>query len=486
MKTAHQLAAALASGETTSRALVESSFEAIHRLEGTLHSFITTTEAEALAAADASDARRRAGSPLSPLDGMPIAIKDNICTKGVKTTCASKMLANFVPPYDATVTARLRERGLVCVGKTNLDEFAMGSSTEHSAFGRSSNPWNPACVPGGSSGGSAAAVAGGEVPWALGSDTGGSIRQPASLCGIVGIKPTYGLVSRYGLVAFASSLDQIGPMTLDVEDAALLLDAIAGPDHMDSTSAPKQPSGFHAALEGATSLKGMRIARPREFFPETGITSDVRDSVNAAVEKARELGAEIIDVTMPHTEYAISTYYLVATAEASSNLARYDGAQYGFRVKGTKNVVDMFSQSRSQGLGREVKRRIMMGTHALSAGYFDAYYLKALKVRTLIKRDYDEAFAKADLIIGPTAPDVAFEAGAKSADPMAMYLCDIFTISLNLAGYCGLSMPCGFSGSGMPIGLQLFAGAFQEQKLLRAAKALEGALGVVGSRSPKL
>lgn len=483
MRTAHEIAASLERGETTSRALTEQYLDAMRRREPVLHSFITVTAEAALAEAHASDERRKAGATLSRLDGVPIAIKDNICTRGVRTTCASRMLESFVPPYSATVVERLRARGLVTLGKTNLDEFAMGSSTEHSAFGRSANPWDPTRVPGGSSGGSASAVAGGEAPWALGSDTGGSIRQPAGLCGITGLKPTYGLVSRYGLVAFASSLDQIGPMALDVEDCALLLDAIAGHDPLDSTSASHPPAGFHAALEGA-SLKGLRIARPREFFPESGVSAEVSASVNAAVEKARELGAEIIDVTMPHSAYAIATYYLVATAEASSNLARYDGAQYGFRVPGAQNVIDMFSRSRSQGFGNEVKRRIMIGTHALSAGYFDAYYLKALKVRTLIKRDYDEALAKADLIIGPTAPTTAFAAGDKTADPLQMYLCDIFTISLNLAGYCGLAMPCGFDGAGLPIGLQLFGGAFQEKKLLRAGLALERALGVVGSREP--
>ncbi len=483
MRTAHDIAAALERGETTSRAVTEQYLDAIRRREPVLHAFITVTAEGALADAHAADERRRQGRPLSPLDGVPIAIKDNICTRGVRTTCGSRMLEGFVPPYNATVVERLRARGLVVLGKTNLDEFAMGSSTEHSAFGRSSNPWDPTRVPGGSSGGSASAVAGGEAPWALGSDTGGSIRQPAGLCGITGLKPTYGLVSRSGLVAFASSLDQIGPMALDVEDCALLLDAIAGNDPMDSTSAAHPPSDFHAALAGA-SLKGLRIARPREFFPETGVSPEVAASVEAAIGKARELGAEIVDVTMPHSRYAIATYYLVATAEASSNLARYDGAQYGFRAAGTQNVVDMFSRSRSQGFGNEVKRRIMIGTHALSAGYFDAYYLKALKVRTLIKRDYDEALAKADLIIAPTAPTTAFPAGAKTADPLQMYLCDIFTISLNLAGYCGLAMPCGFDAGGLPIGLQLFGGAFQEKKLLRAGLALERALGVAASREP--
>jgi aspartyl-tRNA(Asn)/glutamyl-tRNA(Gln) amidotransferase subunit A len=482
---AHELARRLAGGDTTSEQLVTSYLERIRLTEPTLHSFVTVTGDQALAAAKASDARRAAGKPLSPFDGVPIAIKDNMITRGVRTTCSSRILENFVPPFDGTVVEKLHGAGLVILGKANLDEFAMGSSSENSAFGVTRNPWDTTRVPGGSSAGSASCVAAGQAPWSLGSDTGGSIRQPASFCGLVGVKPTYGRVSRYGLVAFASSLDQIGPMTLDVRDAAHLMDLISGHDPKDSTSA-RIPVPAHAAQLEAGSLKGKRVARPREFFEADGIDPEVAASVNAAVEQLAALGAEIVDVSMPHTQYSISCYYLVATAEASSNLARYDGAHYGFRAAETRNIVEMFSRSRAQGFGDEVKRRIMIGTHALSAGYFDAYYLKALKVRTLIKRDYDEALAKADLIVAPTSPFTAFPIGAKSADPLSMYLCDIFTLSLNLAGYSGLSMPVGFDSKGLPIGLQLLGGAFEEVKVLQAAWHLEQALGVVGSREPAI
>ncbi|HMX62232.1 MAG TPA: Asp-tRNA(Asn)/Glu-tRNA(Gln) amidotransferase subunit GatA [Candidatus Sumerlaeota bacterium] len=482
-KTAHELSEQLQRGETTSVKLTQQYLEKIERTEPKLHSFITVMGHEALAAAEASDRRRVYELPLSPFDGVPVAVKDNMITKGTKTTCASRILENFVPPYTGTVVQKLQDAGLILIGKANLDEFAMGSSTENSAFGRSHNPWNTDLVPGGSSGGSATCVAGGQVPWSLGSDTGGSIRQPAALCGIVGLKPTYGRVSRYGLVAFASSLDQIGPMTTDVEDAAHLLRIISGYDTKDSTSANVPVPDYGAELK-AGSLRGKKVARPKEFFSGEGMDADVAKVVDAAVEKLASLGAEIVDVSMPHLKYSISCYYLVATAECSSNLARYDGAQYGYRAEGTKNIVEMFSRSRAEGFGAEVKRRIMMGTHALSAGYYDAYYSKALKIRTLLKRDYDEALKKADLIVAPTSPIPAFRAGAK-ADPMSMYLCDIFTLSLNLAGYCGISIPAGFTaGEGLPVGVQLFAGAFEEVKLLQASYALEQALGVVGSRLP--
>lgn len=483
LKTAHELSEQLQRGETTSVKLTQQYLEKIERTEPKLHSFITVMGHEALAAAEASDRRRVYELPLSPFDGVPVAVKDNMITKGTKTTCASRILENFVPPYTGTVVQKLQDAGLILIGKANLDEFAMGSSTENSAFGRSHNPWNTDLVPGGSSGGSATCVAGGQVPWSLGSDTGGSIRQPAALCGIVGLKPTYGRVSRYGLVAFASSLDQIGPMTTDVEDAAHLLRIISGYDTKDSTSANVPVPDYGAELK-AGSLRGKKVARPKEFFSGEGMDADVAKVVDAAVEKLASLGAEIVDVSMPHLKYSISCYYLVATAECSSNLARYDGAQYGYRAEGTKNIVEMFSRSRAEGFGAEVKRRIMMGTHALSAGYYDAYYSKALKIRTLLKRDYDEALKKADLIVAPTSPIPAFRAGAK-ADPMSMYLCDIFTLSLNLAGYCGISIPAGFTaGERLPVGVQLFAGAFEEVKLLQASYALEQALGVVGSRLP--
>jgi aspartyl-tRNA(Asn)/glutamyl-tRNA(Gln) amidotransferase subunit A len=482
---AHELARQLADGATTSVALTGRYLQSIERTEPALHSFVTVTADRAMAAAHASDARRAAGATLSPLDGVPIAVKDNMITEGVATTCSSNILKNFVPPYNGTVVQKLQDAGLVILGKTNLDEFAMGSSSENSAFGGTRNPWDTDRVPGGSSAGSASSVAGGQAPWSLGSDTGGSIRQPASFCGIVGLKPTYGRVSRYGLVAFASSLDQIGPMTLDVRDAALLLETISGHDPKDSTSANLPVPRYSAELEKG-SLRGKKVARPREFFETEGIEPGVKAVLDNTIEKLASLGAEIVDVSMPHTKYSISCYYLVATAEASSNLARYDGAQYGHRTPGTKNIVEMYSRSRAEGFGDEVKRRIMIGTYALSAGYYDAYYLKALKVRTLIKQDYDQALSKADLIVAPTSPFVAFPFGARSADPLSMYLCDIFTLSLNLAGYCGLSMPAGFGEHGLPVGVQLLAGAFEETKLLQGAWELEQALGVVGSRQAAL
>ena len=485
LKTAHELSAALNAGQTTSVELTKHYLAQIDRTEPQVHSFVTVMHEQALRAAAESDTRRVAGKPLSPLDGVPVAVKDNMITKGVRTTCSSRILENFVPPFNGSVVEKLQDAGLVILGKTNLDEFAMGSSTENSAFGPTSNPWDTTRVPGGSSGGSASSVAAGQAPFSLGSDTGGSIRQPAGLCGLVGLKPTYGRVSRYGLVAFASSLDQIGPMSLDVEDTALLLGVIAGHDPKDSTSAKLPVPDYVGALKNG-SLKGKRVARPKEFFTGEGMDPEVARSVDAAVEAMAKLGAEIVDVSMPNLKYSISCYYLVAPAEASSNLARYDGAQYGFRVPETKNIVEMFSKSRAQGFGPEVKRRIMIGTHALSAGYYDAYYLKALKVRTLIKQDYDRALEKADLIVAPTSPILAFERGSKTADPMAMYLCDIFTLSLNLAGYCGLNLPTGFASNGLPIGMQLLAGAFEEVKLLQAAYELEKALGVVGTRMPKL
>ncbi len=482
---AHELARQLADGTTTSRALVESYLERIDKVEQAVGAFVTVTREEALAAADAADKRRAEGSPLSPFDGVPAALKDNMITEGIRTTCSSRILENFIPPFQGTAAARCHAAGLVLLGKTNLDEFAMGSSTENSAFGRSRNPWDTDRVTGGSSGGSAAAVAAAEVPWALGSDTGGSIRQPASFCGIVGLKPTYGRVSRYGLVAFASSLDQIGPMTVDVEDAAHLLQIVAGHDPRDSTSAPVGVPVYTEGLRDA-GLKGRRLARPREFFDGEGIEPNVRAALDAALEKMAREGAEIVDVSMPHLKYSISCYYLLATAEASSNLARYDGAQYGYRAEGTGNIVEMFSRTRAEGFGDEVKRRIMIGTHCLSAGYYDAYYRKAQQVRTLIKRDYDAALGQCDLIVAPASPFPAFPAGAKVDDPLQMYLCDVFTLSLNLAGYCGISVPVGFSSDGLPIGMQLMGGAFAEGPLLSAAWALEQLAGVVGTREPAL
>ncbi|MBI5154760.1 Asp-tRNA(Asn)/Glu-tRNA(Gln) amidotransferase subunit GatA [Candidatus Poribacteria bacterium] len=486
LRTAHEIARALAARETTSRDATARCLECIRRLNGELNALVTVLADGALAAAEASDARRTAGKPRSAIDGVPIVLKDNICCRGVRTTCGSRMLDHFIPPYDATVWSRLSEAGAVLLGKSNLDEFAMGSSTEFSAHGPSRNPWNPAYVPGGSSGGSAVAVAAGMAPWALGSDTGGSIRQPAGFCGLVGLKPTYGRVSRYGLVAYASSLDQIGPFGSNVEDVALLLEHIAGGDPLDGTSSPVPVPGFSELVRSGT-LKGVRVGRPVEFFGVEGIAPEVAAACEGAIAAMRDAGAGIVDVHMPAAEeFAIATYYVIATAEASSNLARYDGAHYGYRKPGARDVIEMFSKTRAEGFGAEAKRRIMLGTFVLSAETFDAYYLRAQKARTLIKRDYDRAFEKADVLVAPTSPTPAFRLGEKLDDPVQMYLADIFTLSLNLAGYCGLSMPVGFTTAGLPIGMQLMAGPFQEQRLLQSAWALESILGVAGSRVPAL
>ncbi len=406
-----------------------------------------------------------------PLSGMPLAVKDNICTDGVPTTCSSRMLQNFVPPYDATVINRLRAQDYVLLGKTNLDEFAMGSSTENSAFGPSRNPWNLQCVPGGSSGGSAAAVAAEECVAALGSDTGGSIRQPAAFCGVVGLKPTYGRVSRYGLVAFASSLDQIGPITKNVSDAAFLLGAIAGHDPLDSTSIDRPVPDYLKALQ-KRDLKRLRVGVPVEFFAE-GLDPEVDRAVRSAIEELSHLGAEVKEIRLPRTDAAVAVYYVVATAEASSNLARFDGVKFGFRAKETKDLLDLYIKTRQEGFGPEVKRRIMLGTYVLSAGYYDAYYGKAQAVRTLVCQDFEAAFKEVDVIVTPTAPTPAFKLGEKSEDPLQMYLSDIFTISVNLAGLPAISLPCGFSRAGLPIGLQLIGRAFEEETVLRAAHAYE-------------
>lgn len=482
LTTADELARQLNSGTVSARELLRRYLDRIEKLNPRLRALITITGDAATADADASDERRKAGAPLSAIDGIPIIVKDNICTRGIPTTCASKMLETFRPPYDATVVRKLREAGAVIVGKANLDEFAMGSSNEFSAFGEARNPWDTDRVPGGSSGGSAVAVAAGFAPWALGSDTGGSIRQPASFCGVVGLKPTYGRVSRYGLVAFASSLDQIGPLTVDVRDAAVLLDVIAGHDPMDSTSNKTSKPDFAAQLEEG-SLKGLKVGRPKEFFEVEGLDPEIAATCTRTLEALAAAGAEIIDVRMPHAEeHAVSTYYVIAAAEASSNLARYDGAHYGYRKEGTQDIVEMFSRTRDTGFGEEVKRRIMLGTFVLSAETFDAYYLRASRARTLIQRDYDEALKQVDVIAAPSAPSPAFEIGAKTSDPVQMYLADIFTLSLNLAGYPGLSLPVGFTAGGLPVGMQLFAGPFEELKLLQSAWQLEQQLGVVNSR----
>jgi len=465
-----KLAPLLERGEVSPVEVTAELLERIAGVDGGIRAYITVDEDGALAQAREAEARLRRGEG-GPLCGIPLALKDVLITQGLRTTCASRMLADFIPPYDATVCAKLREAGAVFLGKVNMDEFAMGSSTENSAFGPTHNPWKRDCIPGGSSGGSAAAVAADLCIAALGSDTGGSIRQPASHCGVVGLKPTYGRVSRFGLVAFASSLDQIGPLTKEVQDAALLLQAIAGHDQRDSTSAPVPVPDYVGAL--GQELKGLKVGVPREYFGE-GLHPEVAAAVQGAIKTLASLGAEVVEVSLPHTEYAVAAYYIIAPAEASSNLARYDGVKYGFRASGG-NLLEMYANTRSDGFGAEVRRRIMLGTYALSAGYYDAYYLKASQVRTLIRRDFDEAFAKCAVLATPVAPTPAFRLGEMIDDPLTMYLSDIFTIPVNLAGLPGLSLPCGFSTQGLPIGLQLVGPPFREDALLQVAYAFEQA-----------
>ncbi len=469
MPTVGELAARYRSGETTPSEVVQTYLRRIEVLDPKMRAYLTVTRESALAQAAAADKRFQAGKPLGPLDGIPLAIKDVICTKGVRTTCASKILEPFVPPYDATVMMRLNAAGAIMLGKTNMDEFAMGSSTENSAFFPTRNPWDLTRVPGGSSGGSAAAVAADLAAGALGSDTGGSIRQPAAFCGTVGVKPTYGRVSRYGLVAFASSLDQIGPFARDVRGAALLLRAIAGHDPLDSTSTDVPVPDYVAAL--GQGIEGLRVGIPGEYFIE-GMDPEVEKAVWDAIEVLKGLGAKTEKVSLPHTAYALAAYYLIAPAEASSNLARYDGVKYGYRAVGGKDLIQMYGRTRAEGFGPEVKRRIMLGTYALSAGYYEAYYGKAQRVRTLVRRDFQQAFERVDVLVCPTAPNVAFKLGEKK-DPLQMYLCDIFTIPVNLAGLPGLSLSGGFTLSGLPIGLQLIGKPFDETTLLRVAYAYE-------------
>jgi aspartyl-tRNA(Asn)/glutamyl-tRNA(Gln) amidotransferase subunit A len=465
-----QIVDALARGDTTPSKLAAESFERIAKLDGKLHSFLRLTEAEAHKAAKASDARRAAGKPLSPLDGVPIALKDLFCMDGVETTAGSKILQGYKPPYDATVVRKLKEAGAVIVGKLNMDEFAMGSSTENSAYGPTMNPWDLSRTPGGSSGGSAAAVAARLVPGTLGTDTGGSIRQPAALVGCAGLKPTYGRVSRYGVVAFASSLDQVGPLAQGSRGVAMLLQAIAGHDDNDQTSSPRPVPDYAASF--AKGVRGLKLGVPREFFGE-GLDPEVEKSVRAGIDKLKGLGCEVRDISLPNSPHAIATYYIVATAEASSNLARYDGIRFGHRAKGGANLLELYEKTRAEGFGNEVKRRIMLGTYALSAGYFDAYYLRAQKVRALIRRDFLQAFAEVDAVIGPTSPTTAFKLGEKLDDPLAMYLNDVYTVPANLAGLPGLSVPCGFDARGLPIGLQLTGRAFEEETILRLGHAAE-------------
>ncbi|MDW8223213.1 MAG: Asp-tRNA(Asn)/Glu-tRNA(Gln) amidotransferase subunit GatA [Gemmatales bacterium] len=468
--TARSLLDLLDHGEITAEQLTSAYLQVIQQRDPKVRAFVSVQDADALEQARRVDEKRRRGQPLGKLAGLPVAIKDVLCTKGVPTTCCSKILHSFRPPYDAHVIERLKEEDAVLIGKTNMDEFAMGSSTENSAFQITRNPWDLERTPGGSSGGSAAAVAACEAPLSIGSDTGGSIRQPASLCGVVGLKPTYGRVSRYGLVAFASSLDQVGPFGHEVYDVALLMEVIAGHDKRDSTSVPEPVPPYLEKLE--EPVRPLTIGVAREYFGE-GLDAEVERAVREALEVYRRLGATIREVSLPHSKYAVATYYIVATAEASSNLARYDGVHYGYRAKKFDNMIHMYSRTRGEGFGSEVKRRIMLGTYVLSRGYYEAYYLKALKVRRLIKEDFDKAFAECDVVAGPTSPTPAFKIGEKVANPLAMYLSDIYTISCNLAGIAGISIPCGFSKSGLPIGLQLLAPPFSEEKLLRIARMYE-------------
>ncbi len=468
--TIHEAADLLRRRELSVRELTQAVLERIQRTDPHTGSYLTTCETDALAQAEQADRSLQTGCPPSPLWGIPVAIKDVILTKGVRSTAGSKMLEHFIPPYDATVVRRLKDAGAIIIGKANCDEFAMGSSNENSAFFPSRNPWDLTRVPGGSSGGSAVAVAADQALAALGTDTGGSIREPASFCGVVGLKPTYGRVSRFGVVAFASSLDQVGPLTKDVRDCAILLQAIAGHDPQDSTSVNFPVPDYQATL--THGVQGMRVGIPKEYFVE-GMQPEVETAVRRAIAVLAELGAQPVSISLPHTEYAIATYYIIATAEASSNLARYDGVKYGYRATPAGNLQDMYLHTRAQGFGSEVKRRILLGTYVLSAGYYDAYYLKAQKVRTLIRQDFRNAFTTCDIIATPVAPTTAFRLGEKVADPLTMYLSDIFTIAVNLAGLPGLSVPCGFDNQGLPISVQLIGKPFEEETLLRAAYAYE-------------
>lgn len=469
--TTPEILSRLERGELTAADLTRAALLQIDQHNGQINAFLQVAD-DALEQAERIDEKRRRGEPVGKLAGLPVAIKDNICRRNSRTTCASRMLENFIPPYDAHVIECLQAEDAVLLGQTNLDEFAMGSSTETSFFGPTRNPWDTDRTPGGSSGGSAAAVAAGMTPLALGSDTGGSIRQPASFCGIVGLKPTYGRVSRYGLVAFASSLDQIGPMAVDVHGAALLLEVIAGPDRRDSTSVPRSVPAYAQSVN--QPLDNLRIGLVREHFAE-GLSAEVEGAVREAIGVYESLGAEVEEISLPHSKYAVATYYLIAPSEASSNLARYDGVHYGYRAEKFDNMIDLYAASRGEAFGDEVKRRIMLGTYALSAGYYDAYYLKALQVRRLIREDFDRAFRQVDLIAGPVCPTPAVKLGELIDDPLAMYLLDVYTIGANLAGLPALSLPCGFSAGGLPIGLQLQAPPFEEERLLRAARMYEAA-----------
>ena len=467
--TIHELQERLREGTLTSVEITESVYRRIASVEDRVHAYITLTEEAAIEQARAADERIQEGTG-GALTGIPIALKDVLCTQGVRTTCGSRILENFIPPYDATVVRKLKDAGAVFVGKTNMDEFAMGSSTETSRFGITKNPWDLERIPGGSSGGSAAAVAADECIASLGTDTGGSIRQPAALCGVVGLKPTYGRVSRFGLVAFASSLDQIGPITKDVEDCAIMMNVISGHDPHDSTSVPAEVPDYRECI--SRDIEGWTVGIPREYFIE-GVDPEIRASIDTAIKTLEGLGARCLDISLPHTEYCVAAYYIIAPSEASSNLARYDGVRYGFRAPDGENLLDMYKKTRSSGFGAEVKRRIMIGTYSLSSGYYDAYYKKASQVRALIRNDFDRAFTKCDVILTPTTPTPAFRIGEKMDDPLQMYLYDIFTLSANLAGVPGISVPCGYTKSGLPLGVQFMAGHFEEEKLLQIGSAYE-------------
>ena len=468
--TVHELKEKIANKEITVKEVTQAYVDNINIKEKDIEAFITILSENALKEAEEIDSKISKGEKVEELAGIPIGIKDNICTEGIKTTCASKMLENFISPYDATVIKKLKSQEIINLGKLNMDEFAMGGSTENSYFKKTKNPYNLSRVPGGSSGGSAAAVAAKMVPWALGSDTGGSIRQPASFCGVVGLKPTYGLVSRFGLVAFASSLDQIGPITKDVEDCAILLNVIAGHDEKDTTSVDLPKKDYVKALTG--NINGIKIGVPREFFGE-GINEEVKDSLMKAVEKYKEMGAEIEEFSLDIAKYSLAAYYIIACAEASSNLGRFDGVRYTYRTPEYKNMKELFKKSRSEGFGAEVKRRIILGTYVLSSGYYDAYYKKAQKVRTMVMNEFNKAFEKYDVILTPTSPTVAFGIGEKSENPLEMYLADICTVSINIAGLPAISIPCGFDKEGMPIGMQLIGNKFEEEKILNVAYSFE-------------
>lgn len=481
--TVHELQEKLQAKELTVVDITKAYVENIEKHEKDVQAFVTTLTKEAVEQAEKVQEKIEKGETTSSLAGIPIGIKDNICTKGVRTTCSSKMLENFISPYDATVMKKINEENMINLGKLNMDEFAMGASTEYSYYKTTKNPWNLNTVPGGSSGGSAAAVAANMVPWALGSDTGGSIRQPASFCGVVGLKPTYGLVSRYGLVAFASSLDQIGPITKDVKDSAILLNLIAGHDEKDTTAMNKEKVDYTKALKN--DVKGLRIGVPKEYFGE-GINKEVKEKLEQAMETYKKLGAIVEECSLDIADYALATYYIIACAEASSNLGRFDGIRYGYRTPNYTSLKDIYRNSRSEGFGAEVKRRIILGTYVLSSGYYDAYYKKAQQVRTLVKKEFDRVFEKYDVLLTPTSPTVAFEIGTRSTNPLEMYLADICTVSVNIAGLPGISVPCGVDSKGMPIGMQLIGNKFQEETILNAAYTYEQEFKFRENYEPKL